>query len=340
MVHGPTENWIFWVFVQALIMSPLFSSAVQAKKITLKMIYQLPWTDSCHVIFKEWHDKVNAIAPEKLHIKYLGAYEVIPTFQQMEALKKGTVDMGVIAPTFYTGLCPEAMAVQCMGSAATVPEVRKSGMMELQDKIHRAKLGVKVLGSLFAGDAHVILLRKRVDKGDLTGLKMRAIPVHLPAIKTLGGTPVSIPLQEAYTALQTGVVDGMALPANLVVDYKIGEVTSFLFYPLIPMDSYCLAHVNAKVWDGLSGDIKKIIMDKMLELESKVNAHYGAFVDKVISDLMKKGLKKCGAASPAEKQALIKKIRKAQWKTFIEDRADPAWLPKLNAIAKPVLGIE
>ena len=35
------------------------------KKITLKMVYQQPWTDSHHVFFKKWHDKVNAAAPDR-----------------------------------------------------------------------------------------------------------------------------------------------------------------------------------------------------------------------------------------------------------------------------------
>ena len=35
-----------------------------------------------------------------------------------------------------------------------------------------------------------------------------------------------------------------------------------------------------------------------------------------------------------------KPMIKAQWKGFVEDRAEAAWLPKLNQLAKPILGID
>jgi len=98
--------------------------------------------------------------------------------------------------------------------------------------------------------------------------------------------------------------------------------------------------VNAKVWDGLPEDVKKIMMDTLLALEPEVNAYFAKFVQDLYAGLLKKGMKRCGVTSAAEEQSLIKKIRKAQWTSFVEDRADPVWLPKLNEIAKPVLGIE
>ena len=311
-----------------------------SKKITLKMVYQLPRTDRQYYLFNLWQDKVNAAAPEKLHIEHLGSNEVIPTFEQMEALKRGTVDLVLLAPTFYTGLLPEAMAIQCMGSGATIPEVRKKGMIALQDQIHRAKLGVTILGSLWAGDNHVILLKKPVAKADLSGLKIRGIPVHLPALRVLGGAITTIPPAEVFSALQTGLLDGAATPCVMVPDYKYAEVTNYVFFPLIPMDSFALVSANVKVWDGLPEDVRKIMMDNMLELEPKANSFIGDMEKGILNDLFKKGLKKVGATSPAEAEEITKKMRRAQWKTFIEDRADPVWLPKLNAMVKPVLGID
>ncbi|MCK4784249.1 MAG: TRAP transporter substrate-binding protein DctP [Desulfobacteraceae bacterium] len=315
-------------------------SPSKQKKITLRIVYEQPITDNGHTLFKIWQERVNAAAPDRLHIKYLGAYEVIPTFEQMEAVMRGTVDMAVVAPTFYSGLLPESMAIQCMGAGATVPEVRKSGMVELMDKMHRAKLGVTFLQGLWAGDHHMILLKKPVYKADLTGLKIRAIPVQQPAVKSLGGTITLVPPEEAYTALQTGLLDGVACPTVLVPDYKYEEITEYMFFPLIPMSCWVPVIVNASVWDGLPEDVKKIITDTLLELEPEVDPFFGKMEKDIVDSFLKKGLKKCGPTSEAEAKAAVSKQMKAQWKAFVEDRADPAWLPQLNAIAKPVLGLD
>jgi TRAP-type C4-dicarboxylate transport system substrate-binding protein len=316
---------------------PTFAAS---EKITLRIIYEQPITDRGHSLFKIWQEKVNASAPEKLQVKYIGANEVIPTFEQMESLRRGLVDMAVVAPTFYSGLLPEGISIQCLGPVLTVPEIRKQGILALYDKILRAKLGVTLLGGLWAGDRHMIMLKKPVDKADLSGFKLRAVPMYTPAIKMLGGTIMTIEAGETYTALQTGLLDGAVCPIVLAPDYRFEEVTRYIFYPLIPMTSWVPVHVSAELWDRLPSDVKKIVMDPLLELENRVDPFFGDMYKGILNNFERKGLKKCGPQTQAETDDLLKKIRKAQWKALAEDRAtDRAWLSELNRIAKPALGI-
>lgn len=311
------------------------------EKITLRIIYEQPITDRGHSLFKIWQEKVNATAPERVQIKYMGANEVIPTFNQMESLRKGLVDMAVVAPTFYSGLLPEGIAIQCLGPVLTVPEIRKQGVLALYDKLLRTKLGVTLLGGLWAGDRHMIVLKKPVDKPDLSGFKLRAVPMYTPAIKLLGGTIMTIEAAETYTALQTGLLDGAVCPIVLAPDYRFEEVTKYIFYPLIPMTSWVPLHVKAELWDSLPSDVKKIIVDPLLELENQVDPFFGDMYKRILNDYERKGMKKCGPQTQAEIDELLKKIKKAQWKSLVEDRAtNPAWFSELDRIAKPALGIE
>jgi TRAP-type C4-dicarboxylate transport system substrate-binding protein len=227
-----------------------------------------------------------------------------------------------------------------MGAAVTVSETRKRGMVALQDEIHRKKLGITLLGALWSGDHHVILVKKALPKADLSGLKIRAIAVQQPAVRTMGGTVTVIPPEEAYTALQSGLLDGIASPSALVPDYRYDEIAKYIFYPLIPMTSWVPVLVKADLWDGLPQDVKKMIMDTLLEMEPQVDPFFAKMEKDIIDNLLKKGLKKTGAATEAEDKEVTKKAVRAQWKAFVEDRADPAWLPRLNAIAKPALGID
>lgn len=341
MEKGKLRSWFFMLVVLTFVVIFVTPAMAQKQeKITLRIVYEQPITDRGHSLFKVWQEKVNAIAPQRLHIQYLGAYEVIPTFEQMAALRRGTVDMAVLAPTFYTGLLPDAMAIQCMGASLSVPETRKKGMVALQDEIHRKKLGVAFLGGLWAGDHHVILLKKSVPKADLSGLKIRAIPVQQPAVRTMGGMVTVIPPEETYIALQSGLLDGNANPCVLVPDYRYEEICKYIFYPLIPMSCWVPLLVRADLWDSLPQDVKKMILDPLLEMEPQVDPFFAKMEKDIIDNLVKKGLKKTGAATEVEDKEMTKKIVRAQWKAFVEDRADPAWLPKLNAIAKPVLAID
>ena len=47
---------------------------------------------------------------------------------------------------------------------------------------------------------------------DLTGKKMRTTPLYTPFFKAMGATTKNISPAEVYTALERGVVDGLAWP--------------------------------------------------------------------------------------------------------------------------------
>jgi hypothetical protein len=61
---------------------------------------------------------------------------------------------------------------------------------------------------------------------DVQGIKLRVpeIPVYVEMARALGTNPTPIPAGEIYTALQTGVVDGMEAPADFVESAKLFEV--------------------------------------------------------------------------------------------------------------------
>jgi TRAP-type mannitol/chloroaromatic compound transport system substrate-binding protein len=54
------------------------------------------------------------------------------------------------------------------------------------------------------GAGYHLVLRKRIDKADLTGMKIRCTLFYDPLIKGLGGAPVRIAGGEIYTALERG----------------------------------------------------------------------------------------------------------------------------------------
>ena len=61
---------------------------------------------------------------------------------------------------------------------------------------------------------------------DEDGIELRVpeIPVYVEMARALGTNPTSIPAGKVYTALQTGVVDGMEAPADFVESTKLYEV--------------------------------------------------------------------------------------------------------------------
>jgi TRAP-type C4-dicarboxylate transport system substrate-binding protein len=84
--------------------------------------------------------------PGQVEIKYLGGSEVIPTKDQPEALRVGTVDMYFGTDAYYAGIAPSANASKL--TQFTSWEERERGANKIFDEIHRKKLNATYLGRL------------------------------------------------------------------------------------------------------------------------------------------------------------------------------------------------
>lgn len=104
---------------------------------------------------------------------------------------------------------------------------------------------------------------------DLKGKKMRSQPsdVHLNMWRAMGASPQAIPVTEAMTALQTGVVDGFDnTPLFTFAASWYQAITHFT----LTRHSYqpALAVVNKDVWNNLPADVRELIIGDVVE-ESK-----------------------------------------------------------------------
>jgi TRAP-type transport system periplasmic protein len=94
----------------------------------------------------------------------------------------------------------------------------------------RKTLGIDVLGYGIAG-FRVIATRDRpvTSPADLQGVKVRVpeVPVYVSAFKRVGANPTPMAWGEVYTALQTGVINGVENPPEGLFVGRMQEVTKF-----------------------------------------------------------------------------------------------------------------
>lgn len=109
---------------------------------------------------------------------------------------------------------------------------------------------------------------------DFKGLKIRTMnsPMMLETFKAFGASPVGIPFPEVYSALQTGVADGVNASELVSALMKFPEATKY-------MTKYDF-HMNAPItvasvdfWSSLSAEDKKIMLDGAA-LAIKVNREF------------------------------------------------------------------
>ncbi len=164
---------------------------------------------------------------------------------------------------------------------------------------------------------------------------MHTLPMYTAALTYLGAKTVTLTVPEFYTALETGVVDAIPCPtATVPMDYKLYEVAKYILFPPIPITTTGYVLVNGKRWDGLPGDVRKLITDCIIETEGEVLKYFEDRTEKSLKELVAKGME-IVKLPPPEAKKYIYAFTDYAWEKFSEK--NPKWVPKLYELCKPHL---
>lgn len=145
-------------------------------------------------------NKLNQKSGGRLQVSRVGP-EAVPTNQQLKPLSAGLFDMLYTHPGYHMGEISAGAGQDTF--RGTAKERRAFGFLELLNTQYQ-KVNAKVLG-LSNGDLGFhFLLKKELKKADLTGLKIRSVPIYDPLVKALGGSSVVSAPADVYTMLEKG----------------------------------------------------------------------------------------------------------------------------------------
>lgn len=254
------------------------------------------WPPSHHVeeFVQEFIDEVEEVTEGRVKItSYPGASLAAPE-DQYDALVSGAVDIVVSVHSY------------------TPNEFPLSSVMELPQMAEDAKEGSKILWDLtnefeqfdleydgavplwtFTSDPGQIYTTDKPIKSidDLKGLKIRS-PSALTNkwLEALGATPVSMPMNDNFEALERGVVDGTIAPWEAVKAWGLNEVINYATVGNFYMTSF-YAVINEEVWQSISEEDREAIQGLIGE-ETSVLAG-GSFDDvgeEAVNEALEKGI--------------------------------------------------
>jgi TRAP-type C4-dicarboxylate transport system substrate-binding protein len=209
--------------------------------------------------------KLNAEGKGVLQINFIGGPKAMPPFEVGNAVRTGVVDMGMSTGAFYTNIMPEADALKLTQIPA--PELRSSGGYDLINRIWNEKANMQYLGRVIDYTPFHLYLTKKIDKPDLSGLKIRITPVYRDFFQALGATIMQTAPGEVYTALERGVVDGYGWPINGIFDFNWHEKTKYRVDPGFYSAEVSLV-MNLDKWKALSQAQKDLLMRHVIALEA------------------------------------------------------------------------
>jgi tripartite ATP-independent transporter DctP family solute receptor len=159
------------------------------------------------------------------------------------------------------------------------------------------------------------------DPDSFKGFKVRIPPSQLGVsmFKALGASPATLNFAEAYTALQTHVVDGQENPLSIIDTAKFSEVQKYVSMTNHMWDGYWML-CNGRSWKGLPDDIQAVVTRELNRAAEEDRTDIAALDASLKTKLQSQGMI-FNTPDPEPFRALLKRGGfYDQWrKTFGED---------------------
>ncbi|PKN26605.1 MAG: hypothetical protein CVU64_17485 [Deltaproteobacteria bacterium HGW-Deltaproteobacteria-21] len=218
-------------------------------------------------------DKVNERAKGELVITFRGGPETFTPFDIPKVVQNGTADIGY---TFCGAIEPIVKGVQSdILTELTLEEERKPGgahdfLQEMYKNGGLYYMGRTIL--LKKGFFYTALRNKKVQKPeDLKGFSIGGTTAAQAPALAWGCAYTPINLDDAYSALERGVVDGLqAQPASGYRYYSIYEVVKYLIdHPIYNNSSRVF--MNLKSFNSLPKHLQDLMVKTFIEAEKEMS---------------------------------------------------------------------
>ncbi len=269
--------------------------------------------------------KLNAEGKGTLQLNFIGGPKAMPPFEVGNAVRTGVVDVALTTGAFYTNIMPEADALKLTQRPAT--ELRKNGGLDLINKIWSEKANMVYLARIVDYSPFHLYLTKKIDKPDLSGLKIRITPVYRDFFQALGATVVQTAPGEVYTALERGVVEGYGWPIHGIFDLNWHEKTKFRVDPGFYNAEVSLV-MNLDKWKALTRAQRNLLAKHSVAIEQQ-NDFWKKYNEEEIRRQKEAGIQVIGFDAATSKQ-YYDKAYDVGWASII--KASPTYGPQMRKL--------
>jgi tripartite ATP-independent transporter DctP family solute receptor len=176
--------------------------------------------------------------------------------EMLEAVQLGTQDMIITSTGPVGNFVPETRIVDIPYLFRDYEHARKvlDGPIGQDILTKFPAKGLVAISWMENGFRHITNSKRPVKTPeDVKGLKIRTMEnkVHMEAFKAMGALPTPMNMNEVFTALQTGTVDGQENPIPVILANKLYTVQKY-----VTLDSHvyspALLIINKGLWDKIS----------------------------------------------------------------------------------------
>lgn len=219
-------------------------------------------------------DRVHELSDGKITVEVYEASALGSEAQNLEALTAGTLDMAIIAVEFYINSIPQLGALILPYMYNDYDQVQK--VMESEAGTYGSEqmlnvAGVRNLGYYVMAFRNMYTTKPIESVADLAGMKMR-VPesaLYVETFKMMGAAPTPMAMGEVYTAIDTGVVNGVENTPDTCLNNSFFEVAKY-FNETKHLNAPTTFSMSNKVFESLNEDEQNLLLQAGMDA-----SHFG-----------------------------------------------------------------
>ena len=226
-------------------------------------------------------ERIEAASNGRLKIKGYSGGELVPALEVLDAVRRGTVEMGHDSAYYHRGKLPAAQYFTTVPFGQTVHEINAwlyyGGGLELWQEMYAEVFNVIPFPAGNTGVQMAGWFNKEINSvDDLKGLKMRIPGVGGEVMQRAGASQITVPASEIFTSLQTGAIDAAEWvgPYN---DIALGlhKAARYYYYPGWHETGPMLqCTINMEAWNSLPADLQEIVRSVCQAINTDMMAEY------------------------------------------------------------------
>ncbi len=296
----------------------------QSKQIRLRVSSSLPTDEYSEHYF--WFQRfqsnlANAIG-DRIRLDYYPNGQLGKENDTVQQVKTGTIDMMISGSSYWATLVPEMGMLDLGYLFDSYDQMKKhlhGSVGTALAKLVAERCKVAIIGWTSTFGARSIYTKKSVASlDDIKGMKIRVLPVpaFIQTFESMNAIPTPVPLNELYTALQTGIVDGFEQNAPTVLGMKLFETSKACFlseHMFLPL----AAAASPRLLGALSPELGSAVVAAAQEAAVHQLAETPAKVAKATEALKSAGVA-FTAMSADDRKAARQAVKAKVWGPFVE----------------------
>lgn len=255
-------------------------------------------------------EMVNENGKGQLKIKWIGGPEFFKEQDLPMAASSGVLDIVMTAPGYLSSAVPAAGIIGDYPLYRSYDKAVNTfySINEIVSPLYEKNLKIKPICEVFLAPFYLFTKKKVTSVEGIKGLKIRAHGGLVPFIVAeLGGSPVTTPTTEVYTALERGLIDGATRNLAAYISFKEYEYAKYGIDSIVTWAS-AHAFISLRAWNKLSEAQQKILEKTGREATAYDAEYWGEVNKKFINKLKELGVE-FTKLSPDQESLLMESIK-------------------------------